>query len=724
MSAGISELINAKKNHLETLRKLGIEPYPYYFNPKDFSKDLKDKYDKTLSPGEHTQINAVVAGRIMSIRSFGKLYFIVLQDYKGRIQVNVSEAETEPNSFNLIKYLDTGDFIGVEGNIVKTKKGELSILAKKVVLLAKSLNPLPEKWHGLTDIETRYRKRHLDLIMNPEIKEVFIKRAKIITFVRKFLETKGFLEVEIPLLQPNYGGANARPFITKSWAWKSDFYLSISPELYLKRLIIGGFDKVYTICKNFRNEDVDKTHNPEFTMMECYASYWDYNDVMALTEELFEKAAIEVNGTTKINYNGTEIDLKAPWPRMTMHEAIKKFANLDIEKMTDEEIKKVLTENNIEIEQYKRGLAIAEIFSHYCEKNLVQPHFIIDHPKETTPLCKPKRGNPELIERFEAFINTWEMANAYSELNDPELQERFFKEQAEQGRAKGENHPPDEDFVDALRYGMPPTGGLGIGIDRLVMLLTSQPTIKDVIFFPQMKPEKKTQTEAKENDTKLEELRKTQPNKTEMLFNTNPYLFETYATIRKISGKKVYLDKTIFFPFSGGQKSDTGTINTEKVLEVIIEDNDIAHVLASNNFKVGSKVKLTIDKEKRLKTMRLHSASHIVGHFVGKIKGSEELVGSLVDHEKDRSTFALKNKITNEELKKIEDLTNEFISKNYEILRYPDKINPNVLWWECNGIKMPCCGTHVKNTSEIGKIKLKRESKGEGKELVETYLAQ
>ncbi len=722
MSARISELTGAKKAHLEALRKEGIEPYPYSYNPKDYSADLKDKFDKTLSPGEHTSFNAVIAGRIMGVRSFGKLYFVIVQDYKGRIQVNITESDTEQKSFNLMKFLDVGDFIRQEGTKHKTKKGELSILAQKIVLLAKSLNPLPEKWHGLTDIETRYRKRHLDLIMNPQIKEVFEKRAKIIKFVRKFLESKGFLEVETPLLQPNYGGANARPFVTKSWAWKSDFYLSISPELYLKRLTIGGFDKVYTICKNFRNEDVDKTHNPEFTMMECYAAYWDYNDMMALTEELFEKVAIEINGTTVIKYEGKEIDLKAPWPKLTMYEAIKKFTGHDVEKMSDEEIKQILKENKIELEQYKRGLAIAEIFSHFCEKNLIQPHFIIDHTKETTPLCKLKRGNKDLIERFETFINTWEMTNAYSELNDPELQEYFFKEQAEQGRAKGENHPPDDEFVDALKYGMPPTGGLGIGIDRLVMLITAQPTIKDVILFPQMKPEKK-QTEKDQNEEKIEELRKIQPNKTELLYNTNPYLFETTATVRKISGKKVYLDKTIFFPFSGGQKSDTGTINTEKVVDVILEDNDIAHVMESNNFKVGSKVKLAIDANKRLKTMKLHSASHIVGNFVGKVKGTEELAGSLVDHEKDRSTFLLKNKITPEELKKIEDLTNEFISKNYDIIRYPDEKNPNVLWWECNGIKMPCCGTHVKNTAEIGKIKLKRESKGEGKELIETYLA-
>jgi lysyl-tRNA synthetase class 2 len=487
----IEDLIASRKKNLESLRRKGIEPFPYSFNPTVSSAELREKFNQKLSAGEHSKEKAVIAGRVMARRSFGKLHFLTLQDSKGRIQVSVSQADAEKQSFELVDFIDIGDFIGVDGTVIKTKKGELSVLAKTISFLSKALNPLPEKWHGLTDIEMRYRKRALDLIMNPEVKEVFEKRARIIALIRQFLESKGFLEVEIPLLQPTYGGANARPFLTKSHARKSDFYLSISPELYLKRLIVGGFEKVYTICKNFRNEDVDKTHNPEFTMMECYAAYWDYNDVMKLTEELFEFAAKQLNGTTLINYQGNEIELKAPWKRMTMHNALKKFAKLDVEKLSDSELKKLLAENQLEVEPFKRGLAIADLFQHFCEEHLVQPTFIIDHPKETTPLCKLKRGNPVLIERFEPFINGWEMANAYSELNDPELQEKFFAEQSDQGRAKGETHPLDADFVDALRYGMPPTGGLGIGIDRLVMLLTNQPTIKDVIFFPQMRPEKK-----------------------------------------------------------------------------------------------------------------------------------------------------------------------------------------------------------------------------------------
>ncbi|MFH0714896.1 MAG: lysine--tRNA ligase [Candidatus Diapherotrites archaeon] len=492
MPSRLDELEKSKRDHLQALRSKGIDPFPYSFPVKDYARGLREKFDG-MKAEERSSQRATIAGRIMSVRSFGKLSFCTLRDATGDIQVMVSEKEADKKSFELISFLDAGDFLGVEGTIIKTKKGELSILASKLSILSKSINSLPEKWHGLTDIETRYRKRYLDLVMNPEVKTVFAQRAKIIQLVRKFLGENCFLEVETPLLQPNYGGANARPFITKSHAWKSDFYLSISPELYLKRLIVGGFGRVYTICKNFRNEDVDKTHNPEFTMLECYSAYWDYEDVMKLTENLFAFVAKELNGTTKIKYQGKEIELKPPWKRLTVEQGLKQFAKLDVAKMSDAELKKELQKHELEVEPFKRGLAVAELFK-ICEEHLVQPIFILDHPKETTPLCKPKRGNPALIERFEPYINGWEMGNAYSELNDPDLQEKFFKEQADQGRAKGQNHPQDFEFVEALRYGMPPCGGLGVGIDRMVMLLLDQPTIKDVLFFPQLRPERKTET--------------------------------------------------------------------------------------------------------------------------------------------------------------------------------------------------------------------------------------
>ncbi|MDD4251427.1 MAG: lysine--tRNA ligase, partial [Candidatus ainarchaeum sp.] len=335
-------------------------------------------------------------------------------------------------------------------------------------------------------------QRYLDLIMNPEVREIFRLRSKIISVWREFLDLKGFLEVEIPALQPTYGGASAKPYVTKSNAWKSDFYLSISPELYLKRLLVGGFDKVYTVCKNFRNEDVDKTHNPEFTMCEFYEAYTDLQGVMKLTEELVEYVAQKVLGTTEIVYQGKEISLKAPWKRIKMIDALNQKASINVEKMSLEELLDLAKKEGLEIDvdMQKKGLIIAELFEHFCENDLIQPTFVTDYPKETTPLCKPHRDNPDLIERTEAYVNGNEICNGYSELNDPILQKKFFEEQKEQGRAKGEQHPKDDDFLEAIGYGMPPAGGMGLGIDRLVMLLTDSASIKDVILFPQMRPEK------------------------------------------------------------------------------------------------------------------------------------------------------------------------------------------------------------------------------------------
>ncbi len=484
-----NELVQSKLANLEALRAKGIDPYPYKFERTHTSLEFQQKYAH-LKPGDLLADSARLCGRVMAKRGFGKLFFLDLRDHTGKVQVMATTDKTPQQAIDLIGNVDVGDFVGASGRVHRTTRGELSVLLEELTMLSKSLEPLPEKWSGLQDVEERHRKRHLDLIMNPEVREIFVKRSKIISLVRQFLEKKGYLEVEIPTLQPVYGGANARPFITKSHTWKSDFYLSISPELYLKRLLMGGYDMVYTICKNFRNEDVDKTHNPEFTMMECYAAYWDYNDLMVLTENLFEFVATQVNGSAKVVYEGKEIDLKAPWQRLTMHEALKKYAGLDVDKLSDADLKRLLAEHQADVVPYKRGLAIAELFSKTVEEKLIQPVFIIDHPKETTTLCKPKRGNPELIERFEPFINGWEVANAYSELNDPVLQEKVFKEQADQGVAKGENHPIDMDFVAAMRYGMPPAAGLGIGIDRMVMLITGAKTIREVIFFPQMKPVK------------------------------------------------------------------------------------------------------------------------------------------------------------------------------------------------------------------------------------------
>ncbi|MBI2667934.1 lysine--tRNA ligase [Candidatus Woesearchaeota archaeon] len=483
-------LISQRKQKLQELRKNNINPYPYKFDKKNDAKEILENFKK-LKKEEKSKEKVSIAGRIMSLRIMGKVSFGHLQDFNGKIQFYVKEDELGREKYKIFTKLDIGDFIGINGTAFRTKRGEISIWVKKLELLSKSLRPLPEKWHGLKDMEIRYRKRYLDLLMNQEVKDVFLKRSKIIKAIREFLDSKGFKEVETPLLQQLYGGANARPFKTKINAYDMNMYLSISPELYLKRLIIGGFEKVYTICKNFRNEGVDKSHNPEFTMLELYWAYADYNDIMNITEDLILYVAKKVNKTTKIKYQGKNIELKKPWKKLTMKDSIKKYLKINIDKLNDDEIKDYLRNNNIEYEgEFNRGLAIELIFESLVQDKLIQPIFIIDHPRETTPLCKPKRGDNNIIERLEPYINGWEIGNGYSELNDPILQRELLEKQSKQRIVEEENHPVDEDFINALEYGMPPTGGLGIGIDRLAMILTDSPSIRDVILFPIMKPEK------------------------------------------------------------------------------------------------------------------------------------------------------------------------------------------------------------------------------------------
>ncbi|MBU2634389.1 MAG: lysine--tRNA ligase [Nanoarchaeota archaeon] len=481
------QLIHQRITKLEELRKLKIEPYPYSYKKTHNTEDI---LKLNLKTEEKLKDTIKLAGRITSLRVMGKASFGHLQDQTGKIQFYLRDEDID--NYNVFKKLiDIGDIIGITGNVFKTKKGETSIWITKFDLLTKALRPLPEKWHGLKDTELRYRQRYLDLIVNPEVKDTFLKRSQIIKTIREFFDKKGFVEVEIPTLQPVYGGANARPFKTHINAWDLDLYLSISPEIYLKKLVVGGLEKVYTICKNFRNEGVDRTHNPEFTMLESYQAYADYEETMELTESLYEYVAKKVLGTTKINYQGTIIDVKAPWERLTMYEALKKYLKVDIEKMNDMEIKKTLKKFDVEYFHYSKALAIDLLFSVVGPK-LIQPVHITDHPKESTPLCKLKRGNNELIERFESFANGWEMTNAYSELNDSILQTRLLEEQEKKGRGGDEEyHPMDKDFIRALEIGMPPTSGLGIGVDRMVMLLTNAKTIRDVIIFPTMRPENK-----------------------------------------------------------------------------------------------------------------------------------------------------------------------------------------------------------------------------------------
>ncbi len=504
----LNEYEKSRKKHFSFLKANNIEPFPYSFNKTHNSSDIFQKYNLSLKENEYSLEIANVAGRLLVIRNMGKIAFMDLYDQSGKIQIVCKEDIFEKKDWELINNLDQGDIVGITGTIFKTKRGELSIDATQITFLSKCFLPLPEKYHGLQDPEVRYRQRYLDMIINPEVKNVFITRAKIIKIIREILQEKGFVEVETPILQPLYGGAQARPFVTKSYVWKRKLYLSISPELYLKRLLVGGFEKVYTISKNFRNEGVDRTHNPEFTMLELYEAYKDYNSAMDLIEEIYETIAIKLYGTTKINYQGIELDFKRPWKKLTMKQALKELADIDVDKMSDVDIKKLLQEKlvkdkDIHMNQYQKtigletgndislefnkGLAIEELFNIFCEPKLLQPTHIIDHPKETTPLCKLHRLDKSLIERDEPYANYTELANIYSELNDPFLQEKLMKEQKKQGRAKGETHPIDKDFILALKYGMPPAYGIGIGIDRLVMLFTNSQSIRDVILFPMLK---------------------------------------------------------------------------------------------------------------------------------------------------------------------------------------------------------------------------------------------
>ncbi|ERM93360.1 lysyl-tRNA synthetase [Caldanaerobacter subterraneus subsp. yonseiensis KB-1] len=483
----LNELLRVRREKLNILRSMGIEPYGIdRFERTNLSSDIKNDYENFEGK------TVTLAGRIMTKRSHGKASFADIQDRDGRIQIYVRYDNVGEKNYKIFKLLDIGDIIGVTGEVFKTKTGEITINVKDFKLLCKSLQVLPEKWHGLKDPDLRYRQRYVDLIINPSVREVFLKRTKIIKAIREFLDNRGFLEVETPVLHTIAGGAAARPFITHHNALDIDMYLRIALELHLKRLIVGGFEKVYEIGRVFRNEGMDIRHNPEFTLLELYEAYTDYHGMMELTEQLFAYVAEKVNGSTKIIYQGTEIDLTPPWKRITMVDAIKEYVGIEFEKVaTDEEARKIAKDLNLELKKpdMKKGEVIALVFDELVEKHLIQPTFVMDYPVEVSPLAKRKRDNPAFTSRFEAFIYGREVANAFSELNDPIDQKERFLEQLRQREAGDEEaHMMDEDFINALEVGMPPTGGLGIGVDRLVMFMTDSYSIRDVILFPTMKP--------------------------------------------------------------------------------------------------------------------------------------------------------------------------------------------------------------------------------------------
>lgn len=493
-----SQLIEQRLQKLDAIRALGHTPYPYSFDVTHHSVDVIAQYDAL----EASQDEVAVAGRLMVMRGHGKAAFADLRDGKGRIQIYVKLDVVGAEAFEVWKMLDIGDFIGVKGPLFKTRTGQISIQVKTLELLSKSIRPLPvpkeEMKDGqrivhdaFTDKELRYRRRYLDLALNPDVQAVFRKRSAIVSAVRAFLDTRGFLEVETPVLQTLYGGASARPFVTHHNALDMPLFLRISDELYLKRLIVGGLERVYEIGKDFRNEGVDRTHNPEFSMLEVYQAYADYNDMMAMAETMYAEVATKVTGSPVVSYQGKEIDFSPPWPRIPMLEAIAQYGDIDAVNASDADLVIACKKRGAELEPgVERGILINELFELCVEPKLIQPTFITDYPLAVSPLAKKHRKNPELTERFEIFINGWEAGNAFSELNDPvDQRERFEHQMSLRDKGDDEAQVLDEDYLRAMEYGMPPTGGLGVGIGRMVMLMTDSPSIRDVILFPHMRPE-------------------------------------------------------------------------------------------------------------------------------------------------------------------------------------------------------------------------------------------
>lgn len=481
----MDDIIADKHKKLEALHEQEINAYPHSYDVTHKSATILKEFNSVTS--EPSEEIVSVAGRIMQLRDMGKIAFVKIQDISGQIQAFISKDDTK--NFSVLKQLEIGDIIGVNGPVFRTKTKEITVRAHKLTILAKSLQPMPEKFHGLQDVELRYRKRYLDLLYNQDSKKRFIQRAKIVSAIRRFLDKQGFIEVDTPILQQQYGGANARPFVTHHNALDLQLYLRISNELYLKRLIIGGLDKVYEIARDFRNEGIDTTHNPEFSQVEWYQAYADYHTMMSQAEELISAISQQLHDTTTITIGENKVSLKPPFKRISMVDSLKEYADIDVMSMDEKEILSFCKQKNISLPTQSWGHAVQELFDEYVEDQLIQPTFIMDYPKETSPLTKVHRKDDRFVERFELFVNGWELGNAYSELTDPRDQrERFEQQVKDREGGDDEAHPMDEEFLEAIEHGMPPTGGIGIGIDRLVMLLTDTESIRDVILFPAMKP--------------------------------------------------------------------------------------------------------------------------------------------------------------------------------------------------------------------------------------------
>ena len=476
----------AKVKKIEELIAKGTNPYPYSYKITHHASEITSDFNK------YDGKEASVAGRIMRLRKMGKIIFMDLLDQSGKLQTIIREDIVDKRSADMLQSIDIGDILGVEGKVIKSTRGEISIEAKTATLLSKSLRTLPDKFHGISDTELRYRKRYLDLIMNTDIRKIFITRTKVINYVRDFFNNRGYLEFETPILQPTYGGANAKPFTTYYNSLESDFYLRVANELYLKRLIIGGFEKVYEFAKDFRNEDIDSSHNPEFTMLEFYEAYKDYEDFMALMEELLSGLAQHIHGSYTVQYQSKEISFKPKFKRIYWVEELKKLSGIDISKMTDDEAKRIAKTEKLDTKILNNYHVADSLFDKYIKPTLIHPTFIVDFPAYMCPLTKDKRGNKLLSERFELYINGMEVANCYSELTDPiEQRNKFEEQEAERKKGDDEAPPSDKDFIEAIEYGMPPTAGCGIGMDRLIMLLTDVPSMKEVMLFPAVRPEGK-----------------------------------------------------------------------------------------------------------------------------------------------------------------------------------------------------------------------------------------
>jgi lysyl-tRNA synthetase class 2 len=485
MTSRLERITEQRLDSLNRIRARGVDPYPHSCH---LSHTIREVIVLFEQQGDSSQ-DVSLAGRVMSRRSIGKMSFLDIRDSSGKIQLSLRYDLLGKEKYEFLQDIDIGDIIGAKGRLFRTKSGELTLEVSDFAMLSKSLRPLPEKWHGLADVEKRYRQRYLDLISSEENKNIFVLRSKIITAIRHFLDKLGFMEVETPVLQPHAGGALARPFVTHHHTLGEDLYLRIALELHLKRLVVGGFDKIYEIGRAFRNEGISVRHNPEFTLLECYEAYSDYNDMMELVEEMLRYVGQEVLGSTKLVCGGQTVDLSLPWRRLYLREAVKNSCGIDFEDYPDAaSLRTRMTELGMDVDPTKgKGRLIEDLLSSHVEPNLIQPTFLLDYPVEMSPLAKRKRGDDQLVERFEGFVNGMEVANAFTELNDPIEQRERFRQQLEERVADEETEIADEDFLQALEYGMPPTGGLGMGIDRLVMLLTGQQSIREVILFPQLK---------------------------------------------------------------------------------------------------------------------------------------------------------------------------------------------------------------------------------------------